>query len=485
MRSPLRILGPATTVVVAVALSIAVPLGMILAMLLPGAQAASSGPRIDWVVTTGDQASLAAPRPVVSFGRDKQAPAAVVVDDSTRHQRFVGVGAAMTESSAWLLSRLPAETRSAALRELFHPTEGAGISVVRVPLGASDFALDDYTYDDLPDDETDPGLYDFSVAREHEHVVPLLREAQAVNPSLRLVLSAWSPPAWMKDSGTTHGGSLLARYESLYAGYLARAAAGFTAAGLDVAAMTVVNEPHHSTADYPSTWMPVEQQVRVATALRTELDTRGLTAVAILAHDHNWDDAAAPVEALATAPAGTYAGAAFHCYAGDVSAQSAVVEAAPQAKIWTMECTGGGWSSGFSGDLRWGMRNMLIGAFRNHSQAVLWWNIALDPASGPKNGGCQDCRGVLTVDPGTASVDPTTEYWLLAHVGRHLPRGSERVASTGGPHGVETAAFLTPENRHVMLLLNDTATEQTVTVRWNGQAARLSLPAESVATATW
>lgn len=185
------------------------------------------------------------------------------------------------------------------------------------------------------------------------------------------------------------------------------------------------------------------------------------------------------------APAGTYAGAGFHCYAGDVSEQSAVVEAAPQAQIWTTECTGGGWSSGFSGDLRWGMRNMLIGAFRNHSQAVLWWNIALDPASGPKNGGCQDCRGVLTVDPGTATVDPTTEYWLLTHVGRHLPRGSERVASTGGPPGVETAAFLTPDNRHVMLLLNDTATDQTVTVRWNGQAAQLSLPAESVATATW
>ncbi|MEX5301096.1 glycoside hydrolase family 30 protein [Kocuria sabuli] len=451
----------------------------------PEPRGGSSSPEISWTVTTGDQQEHAATQPGAVFGRVEQVPAAVVVDDSTRHQRFVGVGAAMTESSAWLLSRLPAETRSAALRDLFHPTEGAGISVVRVPLGASDFALDDYTYDDLPGDETDPGLYDFSVAREHEHVVPLLREAQAVNPSLRLVLSAWSPPAWMKDSGTTHGGSLSSEHESAYAAYLARAAAGFTAAGLDVAAMTVVNEPNHSTPDYPSTRMPVEQQVRVATALRTELDARGLTAVAILAHDDNWDDAAAPVEALATAPAGTYAGAAFHCYAGDVSEQSAVAGAFPWARIWTTECTGRHGTSGFSGDLRWGMRNMLIGAFRNHSQAVLWWNIALDPASGPKNGGCQDCRGVLTVDPGTATVDPTTEYWLLAHVGRHLPRGSERVASTGGPHGVETAAFLTPDDRHVMLLLNDTATEQTVTVRWNGQAAQLSLPAESVATATW
>lgn len=445
----------------------------------------SSSTEISWVVTTGDQQERAATQPGVAFGRDEQNPAAVVVDDGTRHQRFVGVGAAMTESSAWLLSRLPAEARSAALRDLFHPTDGAGISVVRVPLGASDFALDDYTYDDLPAGEADRGLYGFSIAREHEHVVPLLREAQAVNPSLRLVLSAWSPPAWMKDSGTTHGGRLLPDHESLYAVYLARAAAGFHAAGLEVAAMTVVNEPGHSTADYPSTRMPVDQQVRVATRLRAELDARGLSSVGILAHDDNWADAAAPVEALATAPAGTYAGAGFHCYAGDVSEQSAVARAYPWARVWTTECTGRDGTSGFSGDLRWGMRHMLIGAFRNHSQAVLWWNLALDPAAGPRNGGCQDCRGVLTVDPGTAEVTPTTEFWLLAHVGAHLPRGSERVESTGGPHGVETAAFVTPDDRRVLLLLNDTAVARTVTVRWNGQAARLHLPAESVATATW
>ncbi len=442
-------------------------------------------PAIDWVVTTGDQRSLVASQPAVSFGRDRHDSSALVVDESLRFQPHVGVGAAMTESSAYLLARLPAAARTATLHSIFHPSEGAGVSVLRVPLGASDFALDDYTYNDLPPGVTDPQLHRFSTAREQQHVVPVLQQAQSVNPSLRLVLSAWSPPAWMKDSGTTHGGSLLPAYEATYATYLARAAQEFVASGLQVTAMTVVNEPNHSTADYPTTLMPVDQRVRVAAMLRAELDTRGLASVGILSHDHNWDDTAAPIRELTTAPPGTYVGSAFHCYAGDVSAQSVVAETVPGTQIWTTECAGGSWSGGFSEDLRWGMRHMLIGAFRHHSRGVLWWNLALDPASGPKNGGCQNCRGVLTVDPEKASTTRNVEYWLLTHVGRYVPRGSVRVGTTGGPHGVEGVAFVTPEGRRVLLLLNDGTSKQTVTVRWNGQAAQLSLPRQSVATATW
>lgn len=445
-----------------------------------------TGPTISWTLTRGDGRALLAPQTSVAFGKDRAVSGAVSLDPARTFQSHVGVGVAVTESAAVVLGRLSAADREAALRSVFDPVAGAGVSLVRVPLGASDFALGDYTYDDLPPGETDEDLSRFSIAREQQHVLPLLREAARINPALEAVLAAWSAPAWMKSSGTTHGGTLLPAYEDVYARYLARAAQELTAAGLRVRAMSLVNEPGHSSGDYPTMAMDVAQQGRVAVVLRAELDARGLGDVGVLAHDHNWDGAASAVAALTGEAGASYSGAAFHCYGGDVSAQGSVVAAAPGTEVWTTECSGGGWSSSFGEDLRWGARNMVIGAFRYGSVATMWWNLALDPQGGPKNGGCQDCRGVLTVDHTTGAVTRNVELYSLAHVGRFVPRGSVRISTPErSASGIESVAYRTPEGRVVLVLLNDAQVKQTVTVRWDGRSAAIPMPGSSLATATW
>lgn len=452
----------------------------------PGSGSGSSGPTVQWTLTRGDGRALLAPQSPLTFGSDRDVSGAVVVDPTVAAQTVVGVGAAVTESAAHLLARLPAAERATALRSVFDPVSGAGVSVVRVPLGASDFALGDYTYDDVPAGQTDESLAAFSLEREEAVVIPLLREALEINPSLQAVLAAWSPPAWMKSGGSTHGGSLLPQHEDVYARYLARAARGFVDRGVPVRAMSVVNEPGHATASYPTTYMPLDQQQRVAVALRRELDGLGLATVGILALDHNWEDAGSAVTALTGEAASAYSGAAFHCYAGDVSAQSQVVAAAPGKEVWTTECTGGSWSTSFSNDLRWGARNMLVGAFRNGSVASLWWNLALDPSGGPTNGGCATCRGVLTVDPDRAATSRNVEYYSLAHVGRFVPRGSVRILTPARTAShVESVAFRTPDGRLVLVLLNDNQAKQTVTVRWSGKSVSVPMPGHAVATATW
>jgi glucosylceramidase len=129
---------------------------------------------------------------------------------------------------------------------------------------------------------------------------------------------------------------------------------------------------------------------------------------------------------------------------------------------------------------------MVIGAFRNHSVASLWWNVALDPNGGPTNGGCRGCRGVVTVEPTTGKVTPNVEYWLLGHVGRYVPRGSSRLRSSPRTStGIESVAFRTPSGGRVLLLLNDSEVKRTVTIRWSGRSAQLPLPAGAVATAWW
>ncbi len=110
----------------------------------------------------------------------------IAVDETRRYQSKSGVGAALTESSAHLLMRLSATRRTAALRALFDPNTGAGIDLVRVPLGASDFALSHYTYDDVPAGQTDLKLSRFSLAHDDAEMVPVLREALKINPRLQV-----------------------------------------------------------------------------------------------------------------------------------------------------------------------------------------------------------------------------------------------------------------------------------------------------------
>ena len=445
---------------------------------------------MSWTETTGDRTQLAAAQPAVTFGPVRPtdyAWSAISVDDAQRFQKVQGMGAALTESSAVLIDRLPATDRARVLQQLFNPVTGAGISVLRVPLGASDFSLSDYTFDDMPWGKTDPTLAHFSIDRDRSHLLPIILAARKINPALTVIATPWSAPAWMKTNVNTHGGQLAPASEDAYARYLTRAVAEYRAAGAPVTALTVVNEPKASPGYSPSMAMTADQQARlVGTLLRPRLDAAGLRSVAVLGYDHNWDDTTYPTAVLTGPYAGAFAGAAFHCYGGDESAQSTVAAAAPGKQVWTTECSGGAWSPDFPTNLRWNARHMVVGAFRNLSTASLWFNLALDPSGGPTNGGCTTCRGVLTIDPATGAVTRNVEYWLLAQFGRGVRPGAVRVDSTASnPTGVQSVAFVNPDGSHALVLYNEGGSAQPVTVRWAGKVARVRVAAGAVATLRW
>ena len=125
------------------------------------------------------------------------------VDDGVRYQRIEGVGAAMTDTSAWLIhDELPPAASAALMRNLFGP-DGVRLRVIRVPIGASDFTRDGrpYSYDDLPAGQSDPSLTHFSVAHDDAYIVPELRAALRLDRGRAGAASPWSPPGWMKRNG--------------------------------------------------------------------------------------------------------------------------------------------------------------------------------------------------------------------------------------------------------------------------------------------
>jgi len=450
-----------------------------------------TGTNVQVVVTSGDQALLLAPQAEVPFGTGgTQNTSVITVTETTQYQLIDGFGASLTDSAAWVIwNDLDAMQRAALMQELFSPTGGIGLSFLRQPMGATDFAVSgNYSYDDVPAGQTDVPLAHFTTAHDSTYIIPLLQEALAINPAAKVVALPWSPPAWMKSGGTMNGGGMNPAYFHSLAQYFVLYLQAYQQAGIPIYAISVQNEPLNSTSSYPSELLAESDEADfIANELGPALDSAGLGAVKILAYEHNWDNTAYAESLLGSAASSHVAGTAFHCYNGDVSAQSVVKSADPAKDIWFTECSGTVGSS-FAGDLVWNAHNLLIGATRNWARSISLWNLALDQNSGPTNGGCMGCRGVVTIDTGTspATVTFNVEYYSLGHLAKFVVPGAHRIDSnTFGSGGIEDVAFQNPDGSIVLFVLNSSTAAGAFAVSWHNSFFNYTLPAQSVATFVW
>jgi len=457
---------------------------------LEGAQAQDDGVlRASVWVTTADQTHLLTPQEPIVFLPDEQVEAGqttIDVDESQRFQTMHGFGATLTDSSAWLIgTRLSPEQRDWLMRALFDPTAGIGLSTIRHAAGASDFALSNYTYDDMPPGQTDEQLERFSIDHDREYLIPVLLQALSLNPQLKIIGVPWSAPGWMKTTDSPIGGAVRPEYYQVFARYLVRYVQDFAAAGVPIAAISPGNEPLFVPAYYPGMYVDAEVQTEfIKTHLGPAFAAAGFS-TEILIFDHNWDRTDFPIHVLNDSDARSFVtGTAFHCYHGNVLDQALVHDLHPDKTILMTECTGLV-GSDFGHDIRWAMRNLFIGATRYWATDVLMWNLALDENSGPQNGGCTNCRGIVTIDQATGAVTLNTEYYLLGHASLAARPGAIRVGSSSFAGGIETVAFLNPDATKGLLVLNDGAFEATFKVRWAGLAFSYTLPPGAVATFRW
>src|ERR1019366_7770271 len=302
-----------------------------------------TGPNAQVVLTTGDQAMLLQPGPTVAFGAGgSQSSPVITVNEATQYQMMDGFGASLTDSSAWVIwNDLDSSQQAALMQQLFSPTAGIGLNFLRQPMGATDFAVNgNYSYDDVPAGQTDPQLVDFSIAHDTTYIIPLLQRALAINPAAKVVALPWSPPAWMKVSGTMNGGNVNTVYFPSLLQYSVLYLQAYQQAGVPIYAISAQNRPLNSTSSYPSEYLAASDESDfIANYLGPALNNAGLGAVKILAYEHNWDNTDYPESVLASSASPYVAGSSFHCYNGDVSAQSGVKTAYPGKDIWFTECS--------------------------------------------------------------------------------------------------------------------------------------------------
>jgi glucosylceramidase len=378
-------------------------------------------------VTNGQQSKLLKSEnalTMVKTGSVSPSSNLITIDFSTKLQEIEGYGAAMTGSSAYLINKkLNASQRAALLKDLFDPQTGIGISYLRITMGASDFSLEDFTYDDLPAGQTDAALTRFSIAKDQDDLIPVLKSVVALQPSIRIMATPWSAPAWMKTSGKLAGGSLKPEWYGAYANYFVKYFDACKKEGIAIDAISVQNEPLHQAA-YPSMGMDSAAQLAFIRDHLGPLFQTNAIKTKILLYDHNWDRPGYPVSILNDPKASQYvAGSAFHAYGGNVSAMGEVHQKFPEKGLYFTEISGGRWATNFADNLKWNMSNIFIGTANNWSKNALLWNIALDENDGPKNKGCDNCRGVVTI-ASDGSITKNVEYYTIAHMSKFVRPGA-------------------------------------------------------------
>ncbi|MBS1655797.1 MAG: glucosylceramidase, partial [Bacteroidetes bacterium] len=331
--------------------------------------------------------------------------------------------------------------------------------------------------------QTDVNLTNFNLAEDTIYLIPVLKEILTINPNIKILGSPWSPPVWMKDNGNSVGGSLLPQYYDAYARYFVKYIQAMQAKGIRVDAITPQNEPLYG-GNNPSMVMTALQQADfIKNNLGPSFQSAGIT-TKIITYDHNCDQPIYPITVLNDAGARQYVnGSAFHLYGGDISALSTVHDAYPdKALYFTEQWTGA--NEAFDGNLKWHLKNVIIGSMRNWSRVALEWNLANDPNYNPHTpGGCSECKGAVTINA-AGSITRNVSYYIVAHASKFIPAGSVRIASNivGDLNNV---AFVTPSGAKVLLVENDGAAATTFNIRFKNKWITTTLPAGGVGTYIW
>jgi glucosylceramidase len=453
---------------------------------------AATSPIVTVTLSTYDSASLLAPQSAVQFGSSSASAVQVIIDENQQFQSIEGFGASFTDASAYNLEQVETPSSlSSTLSDLFTRTgNGIGLTFMRNPIGASDMARSIYTFDDVSSGSTDTSLSQFSIAHDQTAIIPLIKSAKLLNPSIKVMASPWSPPAWMKTTGTIEGGSLNASYYAPFANYLVKYLQAYNAAGILPDYLSIQNEPLNQNSGYPTMYMDEPTALAVTRDyVLPALAASGLS-TRILLYDHNWDTPSYPASMLTDSTivsSSAIAGTAWHGYGGPPGAQQGVQNQYPTKGQWETEHSGGTFvGNQFISDF-----SEITLVMRNAGKSYIKWNLALDQNRGPNTSqlggtytGCNTCSPIITINSNTGVPTKTIEYYTIGQYSKFILPGAVRVYSSDTPL-IVTSAYINPDGTRVLVAFNNSFSSAPFQVQWGTQNFSYTLSAYAAATFVW
>jgi glucosylceramidase len=420
------------------------------------------------------------------------------IDTNIQYQTILGFGGAFTDSAGLNLNALSANARENALRSYFAP-EGSQYSIIRVPIGGSDFSTRPYSLDDVEGDDT---LESWSLAPEdYDYKIPNIKRSMELSSEDVYVFgSPWSPPSWMKTNGEFTGvGALLPEYWQIYAEYIAKWAAAYEAEGVPIWGLTPQNEPLDQETEWyinSCQWHPEDMRAWIRDNLGPTLEAAGYGHLVMMVNDFNRDKLPYAVEPLLADPECSkyISGVAVHWYSDqyvspDVLLQTRDLDPS-KFFLYTEACNGvfednpdsvylGNWARAE----RYAFN--IIEDINYYSTGWVDWNMALDTAGGPHwPGGAMDSP--IIIDAAADEFLKQPMHYALAHFSKFFPRGSVRVdvSVTGAASAAaHAAAVVRADGSVAAVLLSESDYPATVTIAIDGSRfVNVEVPARSIST---
>lgn len=405
----------------------------------------------------------------------------VVIDPSQQYQDLLGFGAAFTDAACYSLNRLDSQNRNALFHTMFDPTE-MNLSTSRVCIGSSDYARNAYNYSEGT--EPDPDMTRFSIEHDRAYILPILREVRAINPTMWLLASPWSPPGWMKFNGSMLGGSMRRSWLGAYAKYFDKFLTAYAAEGVKINSVSPQNEVDtDQDGRMPACIWPQEYEIEFVRDHLGPVMEKSRNPADIWVLDHNYNLWGRAICELEDSGARQYIkGVAWHGYVGNPDAMTHVKKHFPDADhFWTeggpdfdtpgYETEWAKWSQQFTSILR------------NWARCIIAWNYALDEHGKP-NIGPFNCAGLVTVHSQTRAITYSGQYWAMQHFSRHMPRGA-RVVKSYADINVGHVVTKSPDGKFAAVLTNTGAQETTVSLALGGSSLEVRLAPDSITTLTW
>lgn len=413
---------------------------------------------------------------------EKNAQNSVKMDTNKRYQKILGFGGALTEASAYALSKIDENEQKKVLESYYNKETGIGYNFARVHINSCDFSLENYSYVE----EGDKTLETFTLDRDEKYVLPLVRAVKEMtNNKLSILASPWSPPKYMKtNEDMNNGGTIKEEYKQLWADYYVKYIEKMKEKDIDIWAITVQNEPAANQIWDSCLYTAEEERDFVKDFLGPTMHKNGLEDKKIIIWDHNRDivyDRVKPV--LEDKEAAKYVwGTGIHWYVSEEFSNTTKVHDAFPDKhiIFTEGCQEGGvklgsWDTGE----RYG-RN-IIGDLNNYIEAWIDWNIILDETGGPNHVN-NLCDAPIIIDSKTKEVHYNSSFFYIAHFSKFIKKNAERLHSDVIGDKIYVVSCINQDNSICIVMMNEENKDKLVKLEIDSESSVITLKANSIYT---
>jgi len=413
----------------------------------------------------------------------------VFVNPNKEFQKFMGIGAAISDASAEVFAQLKEEDQERLLEAYYNKEKGIGYSLTRTTIHSCDFSSESYTYIE----EGDKELSTFNIDHDRQYRIPMIKRAiKAAGGELLLYVSPWSPPAFMKTNGSMlKGGKLLPEYRQSWANYYAKFIKAYEAEGMPIWGLTIQNEPMATQTWESCIYTAEDERDFLKEYLGPTLEKQGLGDKKIVVWDHNRDLMANRSNVIFDdAEASKYAwGTGFHWYETWTGAEplfenvGIVNNAYPDKNLMFTE----GCIEKFDAAKyqfwpnaeRYG--EQMIHDFNNGTVAWTDWNILLDENGGPNHVG-NFCFAPVHADTRTKELIFTPSYYYIGQFSKFIRPDARRISTASSRSSLLSTSFKNTDGSFATVVMNKTDELIEYNLFVGSDKASFEIPAHAIQT---